>query len=793
MPVADEDEELWNALSDGPHSHVAAAPHSVGGYGPPTAPGGMATAAGIAAAPPSQMAYPTSAIHRVPPPRGHLRGHGVAAFAHEEPPAETEAFLGHGGRAQIAATPLPSLRSNVHLPAISTLFQNIMESARSKLMGPSERTPESQRGAAASTPLMSPGVPDEHGRVANLDAFLINLYNYFYHKGFWCIAVVEIVSLCTGVFSLSLSSFLLGCVQWHELMTCSRHEVIGCKRDLSHFVTCRPKEPGVWNLVVGFYFFMFLIYWLFRALQLLGTLRDARQMTTFYTQRLNIDDRQIQTITWDEVVTRLLGLVGNAQVPRQLKQISSYRLQIDPTLLSTPHDVARRIMRRENYLIAFMNHALFQESKLLPSFLQLASTARVMFSRNIEANLNICLISQMFDAEQKLSMAALNDVQLLQKRFVVAGVLNLVLTPFILLFRMFHFLSQSAQEWNANRALYLGSRRWSSYALWKFREYNELPHAFEARLARSYPLAEKYLAMFPAGLTAVVAGGVAFCASSLMAVLIAVSLMEESILLETTLWNRQLLWYLTVATGVFALARSFSTQSSPFLVNGDCEEAMRQLATETHYFPKEWHGQSHSYDVRDALLTLFPFKAVLFAEEVVSVLMAPYILCVSLPNCTRELVLFIRSHTLTIPNVGAVCRFAEFDFKKYTNDPKMESSFINFKQNHPTWVGAEEGEALVQRLHTLKEEEMEKSMRLGDSMVYGSQGLSMSQQLMSSQAIHTALAGGFGTPGGGFMLPLPQENEFYWLDRLQQRGAGPSDSISDADASPDLALSSVRV
>ncbi|KAJ0397975.1 hypothetical protein P43SY_003883 [Pythium insidiosum] len=727
MPVADEDEELWNALSDGTHGHVAASPHAVGGYGPP--PAGAATGAAavsVSGAPsrfPAPLMRPGS--HRVPPPRGYSRGHG-SAFVHDEPAAETEAFLGHGGRtAQTAATPLPALRSNVHLPAISTLFQNIMESARSKLMGAGEPPSgaASQGGATAPTPVRSPGVPDELGRVANLDAFLINLYNYFYHKGFWCIAVVEVVSLFTGVFSLSLSSFLLGCVQWDELMACSKHEIYGCKRDLSQFVMCRPKEPGVWNLVVGFYFFMFLIYWLFRALQLLGTLRDAREMATFYIQRLNIDDRQIQTITWDEVVTRLLGLVGNAQVPRQLKQISSYRLQIDPTLLATPHDVARRIMRRENYLIAFMNHAIFQESKLLPSCLQMASTARVMFSRNIEANLNICLISQMFDGEQKLSMAALNDVQLLQKRFVVAGVLNLVLTPFILLFRVFHFLSQSAQEWNANRALYLGSRRWSSYALWKFREYNELPHAFEARLARSYPLAEKYLAMFPAGLTAVVASGVSFCASSLMAVLIAVSLLEESILLEMTLWNRQLLWYLTIATGVFAISRSFSTQSSPFLVNGDCEEAMRQLSAETHYFPKEWHGQSHSYDVRDALLSLYPFKAILFAEEVLSVLMAPYILCVSLPNCTRELVLFIRSHTLTIPNVGAVCRFAEFDFKRYTNDPKMESSFINFKQNHPTWVGAEEGEALVQRLHTLKEEEMEKSMRLGDSVVYGSQGL----------------------------------------------------------------------
>lgn len=450
----------------------------------------------------------------------------------------------------------------------------------------------------------------------------------------------------------------------------------------------------------------------------------------------------------------MLDLLG-ANVPNNVKQISSYRLQIDSSLLSNPHDFARRIMRRENYLTACMNHqsSFFRGLNILHPRLQFASITQVMFSRNMECNLNICLVDYMFDTSNKLSDSFLSNVHTLQKRFVVAGIINLVLTPFILIYRIFHFFFVSAQEWHTNRTHYFGTRRWSSYALWKFREYNELPHVLDARVARSYPLAEKYLALFPPGAFAIVAGGIAFCASSLMAVLLAVSLLEESILLETTLYGRQLLWYLTVATALFALSRSFTGTQSPFSLEGNCEEAMLQLSGATHYFPKEWRGQCHTFETRDEFASLFPYKAILFAQECLSVLMAPYILCVSLPNCAQELLSFLSSHTLTLPHVGSVCRFGEFDFKQYGNDRKMQSSFVNFKQNHPKWTGGEQGESLMQRLGQLKEEEMEKSIRMTDTF-YESQFLTASQQLLQSQAIHCALS-------------KPQDNEFYWLEKVR--------------------------
>lgn len=190
----------------------------------------------------------------------------------------------------VSAGPLPSLRAHVHLPAISNLFHSVVETARGSYAG---RQGSGQQQAAAAQQQQSPAwqprishAPDQFGRVANLDAFLISLYNYFYHKGFWSTAVMELVALFTGLFSVTFSSFLMGCVQWKKVIKCNHDPLNKCGADLEEFITCRADDnSSIWKVLTSFYFVMFLGYWLFRALQLVGTLRDAHDMAAFYRER----------------------------------------------------------------------------------------------------------------------------------------------------------------------------------------------------------------------------------------------------------------------------------------------------------------------------------------------------------------------------------------------------------------------------------------------------------------------------------------------------------------------------
>lgn len=200
----------------------------------------------------------------------------------------------HASRGRDASVPLPSLRAHVHLPAISSLFHSVVDSAQGSLAGRNrdgvtETHRQQQQQSQSEEPSMwRSHAPDALGRVRSLDAFLISLYNYFYHKGFWSIAVVELVALFTGLFSVVLSSFLMGCVQWQRIIECNhrRDPAHPCDPDLEEFITCRvDNHSSISTVLTSFYFIMFLGYWLFRALALVGTLRDAHGMAAFYHER----------------------------------------------------------------------------------------------------------------------------------------------------------------------------------------------------------------------------------------------------------------------------------------------------------------------------------------------------------------------------------------------------------------------------------------------------------------------------------------------------------------------------
>ena len=88
------------------------------------------------------------------------------------------------------------------------------------------------------------------------------------------------------------------------------------------------------------------------------------------------------------------------------------------------------------------------------------------------------------------------------------------------------------------------NRKWSTYALWKFREFNELPHIFEERINKSYIPANKYIASFHNPYISIFARFITYISGAFVAVLLVVSLLSEGALLYMHIADRNLLWYL---------------------------------------------------------------------------------------------------------------------------------------------------------------------------------------------------------------------------------------------------------
>jgi len=354
----------------------------------------------------------------------------------------------------------------------------------------------------------------------------------------------------------------------------------------------------------------------------------------------------------------------------------------------------------------------------------------------LEWNLRFCILNSLFDSHFNIppSYLGARGIKALKMRFIIAGVANLILSPFILLFMIIFFFLRHAEELHSKKSVF-GPRQWCLLAQWKIREFNELPHIFERRLSNSAEAAQKYLAQFPSTLRTIVAQCIAYIAGSIVAILLVLTVTDSDAITHR-LWDRTLLWYLAIFSAILAVARSQipdkSLYPSPALI-------MAEIVQHTHYYPQHWRGKAHTQAVHAEFGYMFPSRLSMFLFEMMSVILTPILLIFCLPQSAERIVHFVSTRTVHVQGVGHLCSYATFDLEKHGDprvshlqplpasasagredkgymptpisglqrqhspsaqpppfplrpkDGKLEKSFLNFAVHHPHWKVEGEG------------------------------------------------------------------------------------------------------
>ncbi|CEP18256.1 hypothetical protein [Parasitella parasitica] len=451
---------------------------------------------------------------------------------------------------------------------------------------------------------------------------------------------------------------------------------------------------------------IFIIWWCWQALRFVTDLPMLREMHNFYTHLLLVPDQDMQTVSWETVLERIID------IRETNPNTNDIRL--------TEHDVASRIMRKENYLIALFNKDVLNITIPLPYLRD-----RHIFTKDLEWNLSFCLLSYIFDSRGRIKKRFLKEknkhvlVAGLKRRFVFMGLLNLVFAPFIFGYLLLHFFFRYFEEYHKNPGE-IGSRLYTPFAKWKFREFNELPHLFKNRISQSYEHANLYINQFPKEKTVLVARFVSFLAGSVAGVLALFTLFDSEALLNFEITsNGTVLFYLGITGTIFAVTRGMIPDENQVF---EPERLLRQVVEHTHYLPAEWKHRLHTDQVRGEFCKLFDYKVGIFVQELTSVVFAPLVLCLSLPDSAAQIVDFFREFTVYVDGLGYVCSFAQFDFERHgnvkygvqgaavddeyylSNQGKMEKSFLNFKANNPRWEPRDmAGSMYLSRLADMKQ------------------------------------------------------------------------------------------
>ncbi|KAF9030750.1 APG9-domain-containing protein [Hymenopellis radicata] len=549
--------------------------------------------------------------------------------------------------------------------------------------------------------------------VSNLDAFLQDVYYYYEGKGIYSIALSRGLNLLTVGFVIGFSTFLLGCIDYSRIDPDKAMRLSDAIVD-----RCVTEFSGLTLL----FFIPFTAFYIWQIVSFIMGIQRLRVLYNFYTHLLKIPDVDIQTISWPEIVRRIGAIREDNPNTALSSQNAGTPHDVTVAKLDA-HDIANRILRQENYLIALFNKDLLDLRVPLPQilsrFISEEEGKGKMLTQALEWNLRFCLMEYLFDRNGQVRKVFLNSrnrvplIEGLRRRFIFMGILNAIFAPFIVLYLLMYSFFRYFEEYHKNPSS-IGGRRYTSYAQWKFREFNELPHLFVRRLDESYPAASMYIGQFPNEKVTLIMRFVAFISGSFVAVLFLATVLDPDILahLEITP-HRTVLFYLGVFGSILAVARGMVPDDNRVF---DPELLMTEVITYTHYMPESWRGELHSKKTHQEFGELFAMKILIFIEEVMSVVLTPFVLWFSLPDCAPAVIDFFREFSVHVDGRGYVCSFAEFNFERHgnvkfgapthvhdrrmiSNEGKMEKSFLNFKAANPDWNPSDpSGSAYLNRM-----------------------------------------------------------------------------------------------
>lgn len=619
--------------------------------------------------------------------------------------------------------------------------------------------------------------------VHNLDIFLRDVYEYHRGNGIYSILLDRALGLLTLAFVISFTTYLWYCIDYGKIRSSTslpQIQVDHCMARLGN-----TELTVLWLLSMA---------WFVKLFQSLSDARHLWDMHKFYKHLLDISETDMQTISWQEISNKLVALrESNPLTSRSNPHSTQTRQRMDA------HDIANRIMRKENYLVAMYNKEVLDLTVPMPFLANFH-----LLTRTLEWNLSLCLLAYIFDERGQVRPAFVREsgpqrqilVSCLKRRFRFAALMNVLCAPFIIIYLLLLYFFKYFSEYHKNPSS-IGSRDYTPYAQWKFREFNELRHIFERRINLSHKLANKYIAQFPNDKTMQLARFVSFVAGSITAVLALASVIDPELFLGFEISpDRTVLFYLGLFGTIVAVSRSMVPEETQIF---DPEAGLTEVIELTHFSPAEWSGKFHSHETKVEFCKLYDYKLSIFLQEILSTIVTPLILLISLPNCSEKIIDFVKDFTVHVDGIGHVCSFALFDFSKNgnvkfgapsptaadnndaslhkefaSNDGKMEKSFLNFKASNPDWIPDQSG---TQYLQSLRRKVMSDSHHI--------KAASASRTDQAPSSSHTVTSSMQRSPARGSRKPAPLARDSYAIQSLRaRRGLDASVNMTSTIYSP---------
>lgn len=536
--------------------------------------------------------------------------------------------------------------------------------------------------------------------ITNMDEFLTDVYYYYRGKGMLNIILTRFVDLLILAFVLSFTVFLKWGIDYNFFLIGSKERTSVTLKDLivPNFLS-EQVPTSVKLFLLGFVGYIVL-----RLIQLYFDYNyKLKEIKNFYHYLIGIpSDDELMTISWIVIVERLMALKDyNSLTSTNTNLPQHFLSDLNSKVRLNAHDIANRIMRKENYIIALINKEVLDLSLSVPFVPGLNSllAGKSVLTKTLEWNIKLCINNFIFNHHGQINSHVLKDFnrnQLskeLSARFKMAAIINLLLCPFIVIYFVLLYFFRYFNEYKSNPSSILGLRQYTPWAEWKLREFNELPHFFIKRLHLSIGPANTYINQFPRGFLVInVMNLLNFVSGAITAILVLMGLWFDNE--EHNFWsfeiteNKSSLFYISIFGTIWAItsnsltsttsntSENLNAQTSSFFY--DPEASLRYVSQFTHYLPSSWNGRLHTVQVKNEFCELYSLKIIIIVNEILSLILTPFILWFKVLSSSGAIIDFFREYSIHVDGLGYVCYFAMFNFEE--KDKNMMMSMRKLKR-----------------------------------------------------------------------------------------------------------------
>lgn len=492
----------------------------------------------------------------------------------------------------------------------------------------------------------------------NPDQFYVDIYNYHQSGGFWAIFLIEILWTIKYMFVVFVGTELSVCTRWEVLMNNS----VRIQRWDDVFVPpsqCWASLPLLPSLIVT----GTVVGLLIQVILVVKRLQRYWETRLFCSRILSMPTSatDLADITWSEVKSRLI----ESQLLTGLDDLS----------------IHHRILRHENYLIAMI------DQDVLPMRFRLSSNesaiTHVYLPSGYLFNLRLLLFwtpwspfcqNWQLQAEYKEITRRQELALHLSKMARVLGTLNLLFSPIILLAQLLVFVCSNAERIRYKPTSILG-RRWSNYAHFYLRHYNELPHQFSLRISMAYESACQYLNCFTSRNLITLAETCAFVLGSCSVAFFIMAMIHDQLLHLTAYWAILVIGGLLARACLSYIPNEHEVRlPKTLLIN---------ILGSIHRVREHWIEQAATSRVCAEFSQLFQYRLCGALEDLLSAALTPFLLFFVVPNHTLDIVDFLRNYTVELKELGDVCSFAELDIRRH-GDPQWRFFGDNASEHEPT-------------------------------------------------------------------------------------------------------------